>query len=182
MKERFTLVKAEGDGKHFIYIRSTKLKIPCTKKFFDDYYRDINAFRRTQQNHGRCRCPQSKWLLCDMDCLTCLYHVHGDTSYLDANLVNENGEEMTWLEYLQEIMPELQSGSVEYSVVTRLDTQRILSRIEEIMPGAIEIGRLRLEGLSDEEIGERIGIPRTTFRSRIDALELLLQNELKDFF
>lgn len=181
MKE-YAFMTPEGESKHAIYLRSTKQWVPCTKKQFDDYYRDINAFRRTQQNHGRCKCPPSQWLLCDTDCFTCLYRTFGDTSSLDANMVNEDGEEMTWLEYLQEIMPELQSLSVEDSVVANLDAQRVLTRIGEIMPEAIEIGKLRLEGLSDEEIASHIGIPRTTFRDRIKSLGNLLGEDLKNFF
>ena len=56
------------DKQYTIYLRSANLRVPCTKQQFDDYYRDINAYRRTQMNHGRCVCPPSKWLHCDMDC------------------------------------------------------------------------------------------------------------------
>ena len=51
-----------------IYLRSTKQRITCTKQQFDDYYREIDNFRRKQQRHGRCICLPSKQLMCDMDC------------------------------------------------------------------------------------------------------------------
>lgn len=84
---------------------------------------------------------------------------------------------MTWLEYLQEIMPELQSVSIEESAIARLYAQKILVLIKELMPEAIEIGKLRLQGLSDAEISERIGIPRMTFRDRIEVLRQKLSEE-----
>ena len=100
-----------NDNQYYIYLRATKQRIPCTKEQFDDYYRDINAYRRTQQNHGRCVCPPSKRLSCDMDCFNCPYHTSGDMSSLDRGRVDDEGEEMSWLDHLQEEMPDLQEPS-----------------------------------------------------------------------
>ena len=55
---------SNNDKQYTIYLRSAepgKRRVPCTKQQFDDYYRDINAYRRTQMNHGRCVCPPSRW-------------------------------------------------------------------------------------------------------------------------
>ena len=62
-------------------------------------------------NHGRCVCLLSKWLHCDMDCCTCPHRTSGDISYLDDSRVDDEGNEMTWLDHLQEKMPDLQSPS-----------------------------------------------------------------------
>lgn len=35
-----------------IYIKSINEWIETTKEEHDNYYKDINAYRRTQQNHG----------------------------------------------------------------------------------------------------------------------------------
>ena len=59
------------DNQHYIYLRSTRERIPCTEQEFHDYYRDINAYRQKQQYHGKCVCPERKRLDCDMDCATC---------------------------------------------------------------------------------------------------------------
>ena len=37
------------DNQYSIYLRSTKQRITCTKQQFDDYYREIDNFRRKQQ-------------------------------------------------------------------------------------------------------------------------------------
>ena len=71
------------DKQYTIYIRSTKESIPVNKEEFDAYYHDINIYRIRQQRHGRCVCPASKRLTCDMDCLTCPFHRMGDTRSLD---------------------------------------------------------------------------------------------------
>ena len=88
---------------------------------------------------------------------------------------------MTWLEYLQEIMPEMQSVSIEESVVARLNSQRILMRIKEIMPEAIEIGKLRLQGLSEDEIETRIGIGRKTYAYRLKVLGEVISEEFTEY-
>ena len=54
-----------------MYIKESKSWVDVNKEFYTNYYRDINAYRKRQQEHGRCVCPASKRYLCDMDCLTC---------------------------------------------------------------------------------------------------------------
>lgn len=49
-----------NENQYYIYIRGMKERIPVTKQKFDDYYRDINSYRRTEMNNGRCVCPRSK--------------------------------------------------------------------------------------------------------------------------
>ena len=170
------------DNQYRIYIRSANLRVPCTKKQFDDYYRDINAFRRTQMNHGRCVCPPSKRLMCDMDCCTCPYRTSGDISYLDDSLADDEGKEMNWLDHLQEKMPDLQTPSLEDIAADGIEIQRLFARLCELMPQAIEIGRLREQGLSDTAIAGEIGIPRKTFTDRIKKAESILKAEFPEFF
>lgn len=61
-----------------IYLKDLHQWVPVSKTDYDNYYRDINAYRRRQQEHGRCVCPASKRYLCDMDCWTCRFHKAGD--------------------------------------------------------------------------------------------------------
>ena len=49
-----------------IYLRQMNKTIEVSKEVHDDYYRDINAFRRTQQKHGSCVCPKANYRYCDM--------------------------------------------------------------------------------------------------------------------
>ncbi len=170
-----------NDNKYTIYLRSANLSVPCTKQQFDDYYRDINAYRRTQMNHGRCVCPPSKWLSCDMDCTTCQHRTNGDISYLDESRVDEEGNEMEWLDYLQEKMPDLQALSPDDRVSDTLYMRQILDRLCEIVPQAIEIGRLREQGLSDTAIATEIGIPRKTFTDRLKRARDILEKEFPEF-
>jgi len=171
-----------NDNQYSIYLRSTKQRVPCTKQQFDDYYREIDSFRRKQQRHGRCICLPSKQLMCDMDCYTCPYHTPGDTSSLDCGLTDEEGNEMNWLDHLQETMPDLQEPSVEDYVASCIDLKCVLIRLNEIMPQAIEIGKLRQMGLSEDDIAAHIGTPRKTFAYRLKKARQLLEKEFPEFF
>ena len=84
--------------RYTIYIRSTKESIPVNKEEFDAYYHDINIYRIRQQRHGRCVCPASKRLTCDMDCLTCPFHRMGDTRSLDYTETDDEGNETAWVD------------------------------------------------------------------------------------
>ncbi|WP_158563138.1 hypothetical protein [Agathobacter rectalis] len=39
-----------------IYIKESKGWVDVNKEFYTDYYREINAYRKRQQEHGRCVC------------------------------------------------------------------------------------------------------------------------------
>ena len=175
-------MKTNDNKQYYIYIRSLKERVPVTKEEFDNYYRDINAYRRTQQNHGRCVCPPSRWLTCDMDCWNCPYRTAGDISSLDSGRYYDDGDEVNWLEQLQEEKPELQVPSPADYVSDLLYMKEIIDRLCEIMPQAVEIGRLREKGLSDTAIASEIGIPRKTFTDRIKKAKAILKNEFPDFF
>ena len=166
-----------NDNQYYIYLRSTKERIPCTKEEFDNYYRDINAYRKKQQRHGRCVCPESRRLHCDMDCASCPFTRCGDTSSLDDQILNEDGEYTTWLEQLKDPSPLISDIVADTERMTQL-----FLKLNELMPQAIEIGTLRLQGLSEDAIAERIGVGRKTYAYRLKKLKSLLAEEFAEFF
>ena len=95
---------SKKDKQYTIYIRSTKESIPVNKEEFDAYYHDINIYRIRQQRHGRCVCPASKRLTCDMDCLTCPFHRMGDTRSLDYTETDDEGNETAWVDEIPDDM------------------------------------------------------------------------------
>lgn len=147
-----------NENQYTIYIRSTKESIPVSKEEFDAYYHDINIYRIRQQRHGRCVCPASKRLTCDMDCLTCPFHRMGDMRSLDYTETDDEGNETAWVDEIPDDSPLLEDIIIEAS-----EMKALYARLTELMPEAIKIGELRLEGLSEDAIGERIGIGRKTY-------------------
>ena len=165
------------DKQYTIYIRSTKESIPVSKGEFDAYYKDINAYRRTQMNHGKCVCPASKWLTCDMDCLTCPFHRMGDMRSLDYTETDDKGNEIILADAIPDDAPLL-----EEIIANAAEMHSLYARLTELMPEAIQIGKLRLEGLSEDAIGECIGIGRKTYAYRLKKVKAVLEKEFPNLF
>ena len=89
---------------------------------------------------------------------------------------------MTWLDHLQEKMPDLQSPSFADTYAEQSEMQTILARLNEIMPQAIIIGQLREQGLSDTAISQEIGVPRKTFTDRLKKARDILKKEFPELF
>ena len=162
---------------YYICLRSTKERIPCTKEEFDNYYRDINAFRQKQQYHGRCVCPKGKYLDCDMDCFTCPFSRAGDKRSLDYTVTDEVGNEISWVDMLED--PTI---PFEDNVVDSHQLRVILDRIVELMPQAIEIGQYRLAGFNECQIEKILKINHMTYRYRLKKLKKVLEEEFSEIF
>jgi DNA-directed RNA polymerase specialized sigma24 family protein len=160
-----------------VYIPRLKEWVDVTKEQYYGYYRDIWATRKRAQAHGQCMSPRSKLWLCDGDCLVCQYRAAGDTLSLDYTYENENGEEFTMLDKLED-----ETVRIEDIVTDKVILEQLFHRLDAIMPDARHIGELRLAGLTDTEIANFLGMPRTTFRSRIKRAEEILKREFSDMF
>ena len=166
-----------NEKQYYIYIRSTKEKIPVSKEEFDAYYKDINSYRRTQMNHGKCVCPSLKWLTCDMDCATCPFSRAGDSRSLDMPHVSEDGVETAWVDEIPDDAPLL-----EEIITNAAEMEALYARLSELMPEAVRIGNLRLSGMSDREIAKEIGVAKSTFEGRIARAKKVLEFEFPDLF
>lgn len=102
-------------NQYYIYPRAVKERIPCTEREFNDYYRDINSFRRKQQRNGRCVCPEYKRLDCDMDCTICPFQRAGDGFSLDYTVSDDDGSKKARIDDLDDtaclLMASLQTDS-----------------------------------------------------------------------
>ena len=165
-----------NDKQYYIYLRSTNERIPCTEEEFRAYYHDIDLFRQRQQYRKQCVCPQKKWLECDMDCQTCPFR-RNDVFSLDKPLETAEGEEMSLLESIPD-----ESPLISDIIANKEHLNLLFRRLNEIMPEAIEIGRLRQIGLNDSDIAARIGKPRTTLLSRLQKARKILEPEFPEFF
>ena len=159
-----------------IYIKSINEWIETTKEEHNNYYKDINAYRRTQQNHGNCICHRQKYYYCNMDCYSCKYYVSNDTGSLDCKYEDENGNETS----LVNMIPD--DGKDAESIVTdKLFLKLLFERLDELMPEAKLIGELRLKGQNDNVISQQMNMPRTTMLSRLNKVKKILEKEFRKF-
>ena len=160
-----------------IYIKSTKEWVTVPEEFYREQTSYYDTFRKKKQYHGQCACPKSKFWLCDGDCFNCEFRRAGDMLSLDYENENEDGDSVSPLDAIPDTAP-----LVDEVVSDRVTLAKLFDRLAELMPEAEEIGRLRMNDLSDEAISDIIGIKRTTFRSRLAKAKAVLAEEYPDFF
>lgn len=159
-----------------IYIRSQHRWQEVSEEVYQEHTRFHDTYRHRIQGRGLCRCPRSKWWVCDADCLTCEYHNADVIASLDAP-IGEDDDNLSLMDAITD-----DSMTVSELATDRIVLEQLFKRLAELMPEAESIGKLRMQGLSDEAIAKVIGIPRTTFLSRIKAAKKLLAHEYPDFF
>jgi len=160
-----------------IYDKQTKTWFEVNLKQYEEYDRWRTNLRKREQYHHRCMCPRSKWWLCDGMCQDCEFHAPGDTLSLDMPVSNEDGDEVTLLDTIVDPTP-----TIESVICDKAELDQLFFRLNELMPEAVEIGKLCQDGLSDEAIAEMIGIKRTTFLSRLKKAKEQLAAEFPDHF
>lgn len=162
---------------HQIYDKQTKTWFEVTPEQYAEFDRWRTNKRKREQYHGRCRCPRNKWWLCDGLCEDCEYRAVGDMLSLNSPVSNDEGDEITLLDTLVD-----QAPLIENIIADQDELRHLLARLSELMPEAIEIGKHRQKGLTDEAIAQLIGVKRTTFRSRISKVMQQLAEEFPDCF
>ena len=160
-----------------IYLKATRQWVEVSEEYYRDHTRYHDALRKRQQSHGQCVCPKNKFWLCDGDCLTCEFRRAGDMLSLDYTVENEEGDACSPLDNLADPTP-----SIEEIICDKAELDQLFARLNELMPEAVQIGKLRQDGLSDEAIAEIIGIKRTTFLSRLKKAKEQLATEFPDRF
>ncbi len=165
------------EKQYYIFIRSTGERVPVSKGEFNNYYREINAFRQRQQYHGKCVCPAKKRLSCDMDCFTCPFRRAGDAISLDYCMTDDEGNEKAMADTVSTSSP-----LIEDLVADRIVLESLVARLTEIMPQALEIINMRLDGMTNTDISKAIGIPRKTFTDRWNKAVSIVKKDFPNVF
>ncbi len=159
-----------------IYIRSQHRWQEVPEEIYQEHTRFHDTYRHRMQDRGLCCCPRNKWWVCDSDCLTCKYHNADVISSLDSPIGDEDEDLVLMDTIADDCVP------VSELAADRIVLEQLFKRLADLMPEAADIGKLRMQGLSDEAIAKSIGIPRTTFLSRIKSAKKQLEKEYPDFF
>ena len=165
-----------NDNQKYIYIRSTRERIPCTEEEFYNYYRDIDAFRKRQQRHGRCVCPSAKRLDCDMDCESCPFKRAGDSLSLECETKCDDGKEMRWVDNFPDLGPTVAEQIEEADLLIAL--RKIVA---ELTPDEQAICHAVMESLSERTAAAALNVTRKTFTYRREKLFARLRESLKEF-
>ncbi len=160
-----------------IYLKDLHQWVSVSKTDYDNFYRDINAYRRRQQEHGRCVCPASKRYLCDMDCWTCRFRKVGDELSLDSVISDDDGNEMSRLDILADDAPSALSILEERELLDAL-----MSKLGELDPDGRRICELLLQDKSEREIAAIMGFSQqSTVNYKKRKVFETLREHLRDY-
>ena len=67
-------------------------------------------------------------------------------------------------------------------VADQLLLEKLLQRLQELCPEALEVGEQKLAGLSERSSLEALGLTRTSFRRHLKAAKETLREEFGDIF
>ena len=154
MDKKDNLQKSSQEPK---YILIYGQKIEVSDEYWDTYTRTIDTFRRQKQRAKQCCCPQSKRLHCTMLCDDCKYWINPLYSSADLSLLDNIADDTQ--------MP------VDEQVVNRIIYREALALIEELMPDAAQIGQLRQDGVSWDDIAAVKDVLRQTLQYRLSKLQ-----------
>ncbi len=163
--------------KHRIYLKATRQWMEVPETFYREHTRFYDAFRKKAQFHGQCVCPKNKFWLCDGYCFNCEFRRGGGMLSLDFSSGNEDGDTCTPLDSIPDKSPLL-----DEIICNRATLEQLFKRLQDLMPEAEKIARLRLQNMSDKAIADLLGVKRTTFRSRLSKAKEILAAEYPDFF
>ena len=161
-----------------IFDKPSNKQIEVPSETYAEYMKYCSNHRKRMQAHGLCKYPRAKWWQCDMVCADCIHQNLLETVSLDEPVTDCSSEdEMELLDVIvdgSELMEELLCDADELN--------HLLKRLQELMPDALKIDKLRDDELTDTEIAERIGVCRTTFRSRLNKVREILKKEFPEVF
>lgn len=165
-------MKSNENNVKRIFDKQPKQWFEVTPEQYEEFDRWRTNLRKREQYHKRCMCPRNKWWLCDGMCDDCEFHAAGDVLSLDKTVSNDDGDETRLLDSIPS-----STSNLNDIILDQILMQQLLKRLDELMPEAREIGRLRQMNIKDEDIADAIGIKRTTFRSRIEKARDQLSEE-----
>lgn len=142
--------------------------VQVSPELYHEYNKMTNAYRNKQYEHGRCKCPKDKWWQCDINCEMCPYHCAGDQTSLDGTRTDQDGGTYTLDKHFGQ-----ESLDFEGNVADAAMFSEMLAEMEDVFPDIQKIAALLVSGYAETEIAEKVGIPRTTLRSRLQKLKKL---------
>jgi RNA polymerase sigma factor (sigma-70 family) len=153
-----------------LYDKDEKRWIKYTEEEFLKEKKKRNKERKKAVRDRRCVCSYENDWYCNASCEGCMYQVKREKSIYDTAKRDSTLS-------LEECITD--NIDPEKDWVECMDFKRILLRLDEIMPEARKIGRLRIQGKSEDEIAQCLGVSRATIYRRIKAAYQVLSKEFE---
>lgn len=154
-----------------LYERDLHCWVEYEKSVYMSLLRERQKVRTRERKKECCTCLRNQAWYCNGICDGCCYHVTPEVSM--SSPIGENG--LTFENVLTD------GVDLEDFCVRGIDARKVLQRLYELMPEALEFGRLKIEGYTMMEIAKILGIPRATIYTRIESAKQKLKKEFGDF-
>lgn len=150
-------------------------ELNCWVELDEETYLEIRRERQRtyykQHKNGQCFCRKKELWLCDGMCDTCKFNGNGDVIF--SSLVSEE-------ESLESLRCCSDNGLQACCLEEGMCHKAMLKRVSELMPSALEYGRLKLLGKTEEEIAMEMGVARMTLYRRIQKVKRIIQSEFSE--
>lgn len=144
------------------------------KAHHDTFTRSVRA---KQQKAGYCRCSRNKIWLCDGCCDGCEFQTAPDGNKSLDYEYSSDGKPFTLKDTLTDPLYSLSDEVADGEI-----SKNALSKLLSIYPEMLQIGHMRLNGMTYTAIAQHLGIKRTTLNSRIAKAKELLQEDFPELF
>lgn len=159
-----------------VYIRSSNQWVTVPEDYYKFHIRECDTYRKRMHGRGECICPQSKWWICDMDCMTCEYHTAGCWLSMDTPMETSSGETTSFADTLPDSV-----ACIEEAVSDKILIQALLEALNELDPEGRRMCELFMQGYSEREAAAAMNVARSTFKRHWAAIQVLLADKLKDY-
>ena len=148
-------------SKYRLYEKDEKRWVQYDEASYEKIRRFRINFCSKQRHNNACFCPKSEQWKCNTICMSCRYRKF-ETPFSKPIKGTKN------LTIEDRLFDEI---DLELRCAKKVDAERILLRLKELMPQALEIGMLRLEGKTEMQIAEILSLPRATIYTRLKSVE-----------
>ena len=162
------------ERRYFYPIRDPKdpesvMLVEITEKEYRRIYPSIWHTQKYERKLGRCACTENMLWKCDADCLVCPYHRSGKILSLDCEYGILGNH------------PDTRTADHADIVLNRLFNEKVLSRLQELYPEALDVGKQKLMGDSERAAIRALHLIRTSYRRHVKEIREILEKEFGDF-
>ncbi|MBO6291003.1 MAG: sigma-70 family RNA polymerase sigma factor [Selenomonas sp.] len=147
------------------------IMVPASEKVYRAYVNAVDTARKQDDRSGRCmvmgkrgkliRCPESN------SCKGCP----------QALLVTREENKPVSIDTVEN---QINFSGMEDSIIDKILLEQLIDRVSELSPQHSEIFRLLLDGMSQQDIGEEVGLKQRTVSNRIKDIRKLLTPVVKE--
>ena len=147
------------------------IMVPASENVYRAYINGVDTERKREDRSGRCmvigrhgkliRCPESNRC---KGCQRALQVTREENKAVSIDIVEDKAN----------------FSGMEDRVIDQILLEQLIDKASELSPQHGEIFRLMLEGLSQEDIGEEVGLKQRTVSNRIKDIRKLLKPIVKE--